>query len=543
METLLCPWESATYLFFSSNVPSLVHYSHVVSILAACAVAVFVYISNPKTAVARLFVALVSVFSFWTILDLILWATNRPDVVLFAWSLQILLEPLTYLTAFYLYFYFLHNRWPSFQINAALAILFLPIVVLLHTEYNLAELYLSVCEVTEGPIAKYYTHIVHATLILAITILGFTRIPEINERRKRLTAFFFGLGLVSFLLAFSSGTLIGSLTDDWVPSQYGLFGMPVFAAFIAYCIIKFRAFDAKVITAEVLVVMLGVAVVSMSALEAISNVRIVAAVTFILVCIVGYILVKNVRREIEQRELIEKQEKELEQINKQQENLLAFISHEVKGYLAKSQAAFAGIMQGDYGEVNPRLKAMADSGLTDMRKGVDMVADILDASNLRKGTVAYEKRVFDFKTIIEEIVHDLQSTAQKKGLSLHFSASAGSYALLGDEAKMRRHVIRNLIDNSIHYTQSGSITVSLSRNDSTIHFSVKDTGVGITKEDMQNLFTEGGHGKDSVKVNADSTGYGLFIAKQVTEAHGGKIWAESKGQGTGSEFIVELPAI
>jgi signal transduction histidine kinase len=70
---------------------------------------------------------------------------------------------------------------------------------------------------------------------------------------------------------------------------------------------------------------------------------------------------------------------------------------------------------------------------------------------------------------------------------------------------------------------------------------VKDTGVGITKEDMKNLFTEGGHGKESTKVNADSTGYGLFIAKQVTEAHNGKIWAVSKGKGQGSEFIVEFP--
>ena len=58
---------------------------------------------------------------------------------------------------------------------------------------------------------------------------------------------------------------------------------------------------------------------------------------------------------------------------------------------------------------------------------------------------------------------------------------------------------------------------------------------------MHNLFTEGGHGKDSIKVNVHSTGYGLFIAKEVVEAQGGKIWAESEGQGKGSTFIVEFP--
>lgn len=263
--------------------------------------------------------------------------------------------------------------------------------------------------------------------------------------------------------------------------------------------------------------------------------------TFFLTIIIAFLAVTLIYIWEKRAQLLSRLSRELAIANHQQENLLAFISHEVKGYLAKSQAAFAGMVQGDYGDISPKLKAMADTGLIDMRKGVDMVADILDASNLRRGTVAYEKKPFDFKQSIEEIIHDLTTSADKKGVALAFSASAGDYRLIGDEPKMRRHVIRNLVDNSIHYTQKGSITVSLSRSDSTIHFSVKDTGVGITKEDMQHLFTEGGHGKESTRINADSTGYGLFIAKQVTEAHGGKIWAQSKGKGEGSEFIVELP--
>ncbi|MDE1919073.1 MAG: HAMP domain-containing histidine kinase [Patescibacteria group bacterium] len=70
---------------------------------------------------------------------------------------------------------------------------------------------------------------------------------------------------------------------------------------------------------------------------------------------------------------------------------------------------------------------------------------------------------------------------------------------------------------------------------------MKDTGIGITEEDKKRLFTEGGHGKDSQKVNVHSTGYGLFIAKNIVEAHGGTIRAESEGAGKGSTFIVELP--
>ena len=78
------------------------------------------------------------------------------------------------------------------------------------------------------------------------------------------------------------------------------------------------------------------------------------------------------------------------------------------------------------------------------------------------------------------------------------------------------------------------------KTDSGILFSVKDTGVGLAKEDKERLFTEGGKGKNSQKINVDSTGFGLFIAKSIVEAHNGRIWAESEGEGKGSEFRVEL---
>ena len=70
---------------------------------------------------------------------------------------------------------------------------------------------------------------------------------------------------------------------------------------------------------------------------------------------------------------------------------------------------------------------------------------------------------------------------------------------------------------------------------------MKDTGVGISPEDRSRLFIEGGKGKDSLKINVESTGFGLYIAKKIIEAHGGRIWVESEGPGTGSTFSVELP--
>ncbi len=98
-----------------------------------------------------------------------------------------------------------------------------------------------------------------------------------------------------------------------------------------------------------------------------------------------------------------------------------------------------------------------------------------------------------------------------------------------------------MIDNSIKYTKTGKIAINLADGNKKIKLSVKDTGIGISEEDKKNLFTEGGRGKDSVKVNVDSTGYGLFSVKLIAEAHHGRVWGESEGPGKGSQFYVELP--
>jgi signal transduction histidine kinase len=231
----------------------------------------------------------------------------------------------------------------------------------------------------------------------------------------------------------------------------------------------------------------------------------------------------------------------LEISNSMQENLLHFISHEIKGYLTKGQNAFATIAEGDAGEPTPQIKELSQGALSEMRKGVSTVMEILEASNLKKGTMSFDKESFDLKPAVQKAVDDAWWGALRKGLKLEINAPDDSYTIIGDKNKLMQHVLRNLIDNSVRYTQSGKVIITLSKLGNITRFEVADTGVGITPEDMAHLFTEGGHGRESRKVNVDSTGYGLFVAKQVVEAHGGKISAFSEGTGKGSKFTVDLP--
>jgi K+-sensing histidine kinase KdpD len=129
--------------------------------------------------------------------------------------------------------------------------------------------------------------------------------------------------------------------------------------------------------------------------------------------------------------------------------------------------------------------------------------------------------------------------AESKGLSIKLDIAEGDYSMKGDETQLGE-VVKNLIDNSINYTLEGSIDVYL-KVDNHIKMTIKDTGIGISDIDKQKLFKSGGRGADSLKININSTGYGLAFVKGVVEAHKGRVWAESEGPGKGSTFYLELP--
>ncbi len=105
-----------------------------------------------------------------------------------------------------------------------------------------------------------------------------------------------------------------------------------------------------------------------------------------------------------------------------------------------------------------------------------------------------------------------------------------------------KQVISNLIDNSVKYTPSGSLEVNLTRrlSDRKIQFSIKDTGVGISSAVMPKLFAKFVRADNANKQNIFGTGLGLYIANQIVLAHKGRLWAESKGEGKGSQFYLEL---
>ncbi len=544
MELYGCEWNAAWLLIFSDNVGPFIYYSHLAPMIASLILGTVVLLNNRRGLTNWALFMVTLAFAAYCYIDLILWASPSPEHVIFFWQMIVPIELLIYASSLYLVYLFANGQKDiSLGRKIAIAALFIPILALLHTQYTVSGLSPDCDEgAIEGPVIQYLYFAEMFMILWAAVVAasGYQKLKDVRERRQLL---FISFGVIFFLIAFSAGNVILMLSLETIYDQYKLFGMPVFLAFLTYSIVKFRAFNAKILLAQALVIALAILTISILFLRTIENVQIVTVATFILVCILGFILIRNVRREVDLRQQTQKLAQELAETNQRQESLIHFVGHEVKGFLTKDIAVFAALVEGDLGQLPDSMKPFVENALSQSRDGATSVIDILHASNQKKGTVEYHKQPFDFAALVKKWAEKLKPVAEKKGLtlSLTIDETAGSYTLIGDESQTGDHVLRNLIENAINYTPTGSISLSLAKKGPFAVFTVADTGVGISTEDRRRLFTEGGHGKDSLKINAHSTGYGLFIAKNIIEAEGGTVRAESEGPGKGSQFIVALP--
>ena len=548
----MCQWDTNKLLVFSDNVfDPLIYYSHLVPLILSLILAFFVFKTSYKLLISKVFFVTILLLSFWIFSDSILWATNNPKVTMFLWSLINMIEPIIYAGVLYFLYLFIDQADISFRKKLFLVILLLPTIFLTSTKFSLSGFNLTNCyrDAVEGPLI-YYNYFIEALLIfwiLFFTVKRFFSTKDKNSKRKIL---YVTLGSLGFLVAFAFGNVIGSLFDSygvagdysWTVGQYGIFGVPVFLGFLTYMIVKFRAFNIKLIATQALVWGLVILIGSQFFFIKTQVNMVLNGFTFVASIIFGYFLIRSVKKEIEQKEKLAKLNLNLQLLIKQRESLVHLITHKVKGSFTRTKVLFAGMLDGTFGEISPEIKKRAGQGLEFDNAGIQTVDLVLDVANMQNGLIKYDMKNLDFKELVENTISEKRIPAEAKGLKLETELRDGNYNVAGDSIWLKE-AINNLIDNSIKYTKEGKITVELEKKNSNILFSIKDTGMGITEEDKQHLFTEGGRGKDSVKVNVDSTGYGLFTVKLIVEAHKGKVWVESGGENKGSTFFVELPTV
>lgn len=279
-------------------------------------------------------------------------------------------------------------------------------------------------------------------------------------------------------------------------------------------------------------------------------------IIFILTIIFGIFLIRSVIKEVRQREELEKLTKKLESTNqklietdKMKSAMYSFVSHQIKAPMAIIKGFIQLLLAGDYGELSEKVKETIGIIKDSNERLLKLIENFLDLRRIEERKMDYNFQDIDIINLTQSIIEELKPLAEQKKLKLSFevveSPRSSAFMIKADEQRLRQ-VIFNLIENSIKYTGTGYVKIQISkiknddRGDEEVLIEVSDSGIGMSIGCLSHLFDEFVRATTDTVSHIKGTGLGLYIAKQIVEAHQGKIWAESDGEGMGSRFYVRL---
>ena len=194
---------------------------------------------------------------------------------------------------------------------------------------------------------------------------------------------------------------------------------------------------------------------------------------------------------------------------------------------------------------NPSQKEMINIVMRNAKRLQRLSQDILDASKIESGLLKLHKERFDINEKIKTVISDIENGPdvymKNKDIKIVFEPKESQY-VYADKERIYQ-VIFNLLKNALKFTETGTITITTemkrdnNKDDGEVVVTIADTGRGIDSDVMPRLFSK------FVSKSDAGTGLGLFISKNIMEAHGGKMWAQNNSNGVGAIFSFTLPAI
>ncbi len=220
------------------------------------------------------------------------------------------------------------------------------------------------------------------------------------------------------------------------------------------------------------------------------------------------------------------------------EEFVAKMTHDLKSPLMVLQGYVQAIKLGMWGDIHPKLRKTLEDMERSGKSLYSMIEDLLDVYRLEMGLVQIKRLPCDLSTLLESCCHDRQLEADEQGVSLVVKLPRKLQPVELD-AKQFSRVFANIVGNAVKFTpRGGKVTVSARIRQGNFLVSVKDTGIGIAKNDTSLVFKK--YFRTELAAGFKGSGLGLALSKEIVEAHGGTIEVESV-VGKGSVFTIIAP--
>ncbi len=240
--------------------------------------------------------------------------------------------------------------------------------------------------------------------------------------------------------------------------------------------------------------------------------------------------------------LIKEENEKLLELNKMKSELISRVSHELKTPLNSIYGAAQIILEVYQEQTNPDTLEFIKM----IRKGSKrlklLIENLLDAAIIESGKLKLNLQNEDLVEIIRDCTKRIQYLANNRDLILELKIP--TKVIINVDKIRIEQVITNLLSNAIKNTPSkGTISVNLEDLGDNIYLRIRDTGIGLTENDMGKLFEKFGkierYGQQ-MDIDIEGSGLGLYLSKEIIDLHGGKIWVESKGRNNGATFNITL---
>lgn len=233
-------------------------------------------------------------------------------------------------------------------------------------------------------------------------------------------------------------------------------------------------------------------------------------------------------------------DKAREQTIEAKSQFISMASHEVRTPLTAMKEGIRLVLEEVTGPLNRDQKELLDIAQRNLDRLARLINDLLDFQKLGSGKVDFDMQENDINLVVTEIAQTMRPLIKEKQLQLVTELDQSVPKIVFDKDRITQ-VLTNVVNNAIKFTEQGTITVTTDRRDNTVQVSVKDTGYGITNEDLPKLFREFEQLASSKQRKTGGSGLGLAISRQIIKQHNAKIWAQSEtGKGTTVHFVLPI---